>query len=101
MVSRWRRRLRQRTSRARATQRVHDPGTMSRRSRLVRLVSQVELAKRANVGLSTLMDFEKQFRDTQPASKRAMQTAREKRGIRFLNGATLGIAYGKPSRNKR
>jgi hypothetical protein len=63
--------------------------------------TQVELAKKAKVGLSTLMDFEKQFRATQATKQRAIQAALEKRGIRFVNDrGTLGIAFVKPSKKK-
>jgi DNA-binding XRE family transcriptional regulator len=63
--------------------------------------TQVELAKKARVGLSTVIEFEHGYRDTRPLNRAAIQTALEKRGIRFLNGATLGMAYAKPSRKKR
>jgi hypothetical protein len=63
--------------------------------------TQVELAKKAKVGLSTLMDFEQQHRATQATKQRAIQAALERRGIRFLDSGTLGIGFVKPSRKKR
>jgi predicted transcriptional regulator len=63
--------------------------------------SQAELAKKAKVGLSTLIEFEHGCRDTRTAKRIAIQTALEKRGIRFLNAGALGIAFVKPSRKKR
>jgi transcriptional regulator with XRE-family HTH domain len=63
--------------------------------------TQAELAKKSKVGLSTLMDFEKRYRATQPTKQRAIQAALEKCGIRFLDSGTLGIAFVKLSRKKR
>jgi ribosome-binding protein aMBF1 (putative translation factor) len=63
--------------------------------------TQVELAKKSKIGLSTLMDFESQYRATQATKQRAIQAALEKRGIRFLNSGILGIAFVKRSRKKR
>jgi DNA-binding LacI/PurR family transcriptional regulator len=63
--------------------------------------TQVDLAEKAKVGISTVIEFEHGSRDTRAKNRAAIQAALEKRGIRFLNGATVGIAYAKPSRKKR
>jgi|SRR3954452_3599796 hypothetical protein len=61
--------------------------------------TQVELAEKAKVGLSTVIEFEHGYRDTSTANRIAIQTALERRRIRFLNGAgPLDVIFEKPSR---
>jgi predicted transcriptional regulator len=62
--------------------------------------TQVELAKRSKIGLSTVQDFEAGSRNTQTRKRKAIQAVLEKRGIRFLNSRTLGITFVNPSRKK-
>jgi hypothetical protein len=51
----------------------------------------LQLAHRANVGLSTVVDFERQRRLVAPASIRKMQAAMEAAGVEFTNGKRPGV----------
>src|SRR3954447_10550779 len=64
--------------------------------------TQVDLAEKAKVGLSTVKEFELQYRTTRAENLRAMRDALERAGIRFIDhGGTLGVTFAKPSGNKR
>jgi len=61
--------------------------------------SQEDLSKRANVGLSTVKDFEGGKRSPMRNNLEAIRAALETAGIRFTymdNGRPLGIAGGLP-----
>ena len=56
--------------------------------------TQAELASAAGVGLSTVKDFERGSRDTNPENVSAMMAALERAGIEFLparNGKGAGL----------
>ena len=64
--------------------------------------TQVELAEKGKVGLSTVIEFEHGYRDTRTTKRTAIQAALERGGIRFIDhGGTLGVTFAKPSGNKR
>lgn len=60
-------------------------------------MTQPELAKKAGLGLSTIVDFEKTRRQISEEAKRAIRTALEKAGILFIatNGGGLGLRLRK------
>lgn len=64
--------------------------------------TQEELARRADVGLSTVKGFEKGERKTIPATAEAMQRALAAAGIEFVeeDGKAVGIR-GEPSPTAR
>jgi ribosome-binding protein aMBF1 (putative translation factor) len=55
--------------------------------------SQDDLAKAANVSLSTVRDFEKGRRTPISNNLNAMQNAMEAKGISFQDGNPLGICW--------
>jgi DNA-binding transcriptional regulator YiaG len=58
--------------------------------------SQEELAKGANVGVSTVRDFEAGRREPTRNNLAAMKAVLEKGGISFMDGAkTVGISVAK------
>jgi transcriptional regulator with XRE-family HTH domain len=66
--------------------------------------SQEELAKRANVGLGTVRQFEKGHRTPISNNLDAMRRAIEVAGVRLLfdaDGRATGIALGEPSERPR
>jgi transcriptional regulator with XRE-family HTH domain len=56
-------------------------------------MTQPELAEKAGLGLSTIVDFEKTRRQISDEAKRAIRKALEKSGILFIatNGGGLGL----------
>jgi hypothetical protein len=64
--------------------------------------TQADLAKKAKVGLSTVIEFEHRYRAARIENRTAIQTALERQGIRFVHhSGTLVITFVKPSREKR
>jgi len=65
-------------------------------------MNQVTLAQEAGLGLSTIVDFEKERRQISQAAVSAIKTAFEKAGIEFIdeNGGGLGVRFRK-SRKRR
>ena len=56
-------------------------------------MTQSELAKNARLGLSTIVDFERERRRVSSDAAKAMQDALERAGIEFIrqNGGGVGI----------
>jgi predicted transcriptional regulator len=56
-------------------------------------MTQTELAALANLGLSTIVDFEKARRDVSREAKESIRKALEKAGIQFIakNGGGPGV----------
>jgi transcriptional regulator with XRE-family HTH domain len=63
--------------------------------------SQPELAKRAGIGRSTVINFEKGHRATAPANADAMERALRAAGIEFQDGDSPGVRLRKPQRRQR
>jgi transcriptional regulator with XRE-family HTH domain len=64
-------------------------------------ISQPELATAANVGVSTVRDFEAGRRTPMANNLKAIQAEFEARGIRFLEkdeGGTCGVLYADPEK---
>jgi DNA-binding transcriptional regulator YiaG len=57
--------------------------------------SQVQLAKRAKVGQSTVKDFESRRRTPIPNNRDAMRRVLEAAGIEFTNGDVPGVRMRK------
>jgi transcriptional regulator with XRE-family HTH domain len=53
--------------------------------------SQTQLARRAGLGLSTVLDFERGNREVSVESIAKMRRAMEAAGIRFLGGEEPGV----------
>jgi len=65
-------------------------------------ISQDELAKAANVGVSTVRDFEVGKRTPIAATLAAMRAALEAWGVRFLDrddSGSLGVLYSEPEKD--
>ena len=65
-------------------------------------ISQDELAKAANVSLSTVRDFEKGRRNPIPLTLAAMEVALVALGVRFVSkddSGTLGVLYAEPAKD--
>lgn len=63
-------------------------------------MSQTELAKRAGLGLSTVVDFEKSRREVSLDAIASIRRALESAGITFVdeNGDGAGVRLRKPGR---
>ena len=72
----------------------------SRAARSLLEWSQAELANKAGVGLSTVINFEKGHRATVPGNVAAMERAFSAAGIEFLNSDSPGVRL-RPKRTKR
>jgi DNA-binding XRE family transcriptional regulator len=66
-------------------------------------MNQSELARAAGLGLSTIVDFEKERRQISLEAFDAIRIALEKAGIEFIveNGGGEGLRLRKPRRSKR
>lgn len=65
-------------------------------------ISQDDLATAANVGVSTVRDFEVGKREPISATLAAMKAALEKRGVRFVDRddtGTCGVLYAEPKKD--
>ena len=65
-------------------------------------ITQSQLAEAANLGLSTVVDFEKSRREVSVAAIRAILKALERAGVQFIdeNGGGLGVRLRKQQRPK-
>jgi transcriptional regulator with XRE-family HTH domain len=66
-------------------------------------MTQPQLAKAAQVGLSTVVDFERERRSVSEEAIEKMQHALEAAGIDFIeqNGSGPGVRLRKPTKHKR
>jgi DNA-binding transcriptional regulator YiaG len=66
-------------------------------------ISQSQLANAAGLGLSTVVDFEKERRQVSAEAVNAILTALENAGIEFIdeNGGGLGVRLRKRSQEKQ
>jgi DNA-binding LacI/PurR family transcriptional regulator len=61
-------------------------------------MTQSQLAERAALGLSTVVDFEKERRQVSEESVKRIRDALEEAGIEFIsqNGEKVGLLAGRP-----
>ena len=76
-----------------------DPA-QSRGARALLTVTQPELAKAADLGLSTVVDFERGRRRVSDEAISAIRAALETMGVEFIeeNGGGVGVRLRKPTR---
>jgi transcriptional regulator with XRE-family HTH domain len=77
--------------------------TQCRAARGLLEITQPELAHAADLGLSTIVDFEKQRRVVSMEAVEAIRAALERAGIEFINenGGGEGVRLRKPARHPR
>jgi transcriptional regulator with XRE-family HTH domain len=63
--------------------------------------SQIALARKAGVGVSTVINFEKDHHKTEPENVAALQGAFEAAGIEFTNGDGMGVRLVPKKRTAR
>jgi DNA-binding XRE family transcriptional regulator len=75
----------------------------SRAARALLEMNQSILAQNAGLGLSTIVDFEKERRQVSEDAVLAIQAAFERAGIEFIeeNGGGEGVRFRKPPRPSR
>jgi DNA-binding XRE family transcriptional regulator len=73
-----------------------------RSARALLAMTQPELARAAGVGLSTIVDFERQRRRVSPGAAQAIRLALEAHGIQLIDedGGGPGVRLRKPQRGK-
>jgi DNA-binding XRE family transcriptional regulator len=74
----------------------------SRAARALLKINQMTLAKSAGLGLSTVVDFEKERRQVSEEAVVAIKDALERAGAMFIetNGGGEGVRLRKPSRSR-
>jgi transcriptional regulator with XRE-family HTH domain len=74
-----------------------------RAARVLLELTQSQLADAANLGLSTVVDFEKERRQVSLGAIEAICAALERAGIEFIdeNGGGEGLRLRKPRRSRR
>ena len=75
----------------------------SRAARSLLDITQSELASSADLGLSTVVDFERERRPVSDEAVKALQRALERAGIQFIdeNGGGQGVRLRKPQPQNR
>jgi transcriptional regulator with XRE-family HTH domain len=70
----------------------------ARAARALLGITQSDLARAAQLGLSTVVDFEKERRQVSQDAVQAIRNALEKAGIEFIdeNGGGKGLRFRKP-----
>ena len=83
-----------------STKNVEISPAQCRAARALVDMTQTQLAELARLGLSTIVDFERQRRQVSPEATRAMQKALTQAGVEFIdeNGGGLGVRLRKPLR---
>ncbi|GAB5431050.1 MAG: helix-turn-helix transcriptional regulator [Epibacterium sp.] len=61
-------------------------------------LTQTELAQRAEIGLSTIVDFEKERRKVSSATIESLRNSLQEIGIVFLCGEIVGVGVEKGSK---
>jgi DNA-binding transcriptional regulator YiaG len=64
-------------------------------------ITQSQLARRASLGLSTVVDFEKERRVVSEEAVKAMQVALQQAGIEFSDGDVEGLRLRRPRHPRR
>jgi transcriptional regulator with XRE-family HTH domain len=64
-------------------------------------ITQSQLARAAGLGLSTIVDFEKERRTVSEEALKAMQIALQRVGIEFTDGDGEGLRLRKPRHPRR
>jgi transcriptional regulator with XRE-family HTH domain len=72
-----------------------------RAARALLRITQSQLARAAKLGLSTVVDFEKERRLVSQEAVRAIQTALERAGIEFMDENDVGQGLMLRKRQKR
>jgi DNA-binding transcriptional regulator YiaG len=87
---------------AMSTKNVEMRPAQCRAARALLELSQTELADLAGLGLSTVVDFERQRRQVSPEAVEAIQTALGAAGVEFIdeNGGGAGVRLRKHQRKK-
>jgi DNA-binding transcriptional regulator YiaG len=85
-----------------STQYVEMTPSQCRSARALLAMTQPKLARAAGVGLSTIVDFERQRRWVSPEAAQAIRLALEAAGIQFIDedGGGPGVRLRKPQRGK-
>jgi transcriptional regulator with XRE-family HTH domain len=86
-----------------STENIDFNPAQSRAARALLDMTQPELASKANLGLSTIVDFERTRRPVSSAAILAMKKALEQAGAVFIkeNGDGPGVRLRKSERSKR
>jgi predicted transcriptional regulator len=76
-----------------STKNVEITSAQCRAGRAILDMTQIELAASAKMGLSTVVDFEKERRQVSTNATKAIQNALEKAGVEFIdeNGGGPGV----------
>jgi DNA-binding XRE family transcriptional regulator len=86
-----------------STENVEMRPAQCRAARALLDITQPELAKLVGLGLSTVVDFEKERRQVSLAAVEAIQRALRRAGIEFIgeNGGGLGVRLRKRQHQRR
>jgi transcriptional regulator with XRE-family HTH domain len=86
-----------------STENVEMRPAQCRAARALLNITQPELAKLAGLGLSTVVDFEKERRQVSLAAIETIQRALRRAGIEFIdeNGGGLGVRLRKRQHERR
>jgi DNA-binding XRE family transcriptional regulator len=85
-----------------STKNVEINPSQCRAGRALLDITQTGLAERAELGLSTVVDFEKGRRQVSTTAAKAIQEALERAGVEFIdeNGGGPGVRLRRPQRKK-
>jgi DNA-binding XRE family transcriptional regulator len=77
--------------------------SLCRAARALLGMNQTELARAAELGLSTVVDFERERRHVSLEAIDSMRAVFERAGIEFIeeNGGGVGVRYRKPRHSRR
>jgi predicted transcriptional regulator len=85
-----------------STKNVEITASQCRAGRALLDITQTGLAERAELGLSTVVDFEKGRRQVSTTAAKAIQEALERAGVEFIdeNGGGPGVRLRRPQLKK-